>query len=137
MTHFTNSIILTITLCLAVVGCGKKSQAPSSNASSADTASVTASPAAPPTAVATANPVVVRNVNQSLTEVDAALKAKAYDRAVQALLAVQQQALSEQQAQEAANRMRGLQANLAAAVAAGDANAKAAAERLRQAHMVH
>jgi hypothetical protein len=135
MTHCTKHIILMATVFLAVVGCGKKSLTPSTNASPADTTSATASTPSPAAAV---NLVVVQNVNQSFSEVDAALKAKAYDKAVQTLLAVQQQrALSEQQAQEVVNRMRGLQANLAAAVAAGDPNAKAAADRLRQAHMVH
>jgi hypothetical protein len=39
-------------------------------------------------------------VNQAFAETDAALKAKAYDKAVQSLLAVQQQkALTAQQAQ--------------------------------------
>ena len=123
------------TFFLAVVGCGKKPLTPSTNASPADTTSATAST---PSTAAAVNPVVMQNMNQSFSEVDAALKAKAYDKAVQTLLAVQQQqALSEQQAQEVVNRMRGLQANLAAAVAAGDPNAKTAAERLRQAHMVH
>jgi hypothetical protein len=135
MTHCTKNLILIMTAFLAVVSCGKKPPAASTYTTPAGTTAATASV---PTPAAAGNPIEVQNVNQSLNEVDAALKAKAYDKAVQTLLAVQQKAaLSEQQSQEAANRMRGLQANLAAAIAAGDPNAKAAAERLRQAHMVH
>ncbi len=79
--------------------------------------------------------VVVTDANQGLAETDAALKAKAYEKAVATLLAVQQQkALTAQQAMEAQNKMRSLQANLAAAVAAGDPNAIAAVRLLRQNH---
>ena len=133
MIHPAKKITLLLALIVAVAGCGKK---PAATAPTADTNATTAT-AAPAPAPAAAAPVVVQNVNQSFTEVDAAVRAKAYDKAVQTLIAVQQQrALTEQQAQQAASRMRSLQADLAAAVAAGDPSARAAAERLRQLHRV-
>jgi uncharacterized lipoprotein YajG len=133
MNHTAKISIVLLAMIAALAGCGKKPQTQTAITPPAD-APVAATPTPAPTASAT--PPVVQNVNQSFTEVDAALKAKSYDKAVVTLLAVQrQQALSAEQAEEALNRMRGLQANLAAAVAAGDPNAKAAADRLRQAHL--
>lgn len=73
------------------------------------------------------------DVKQSLADVDAALKAKAYVKAVQTMLAIRQQAqLTDQEAQEAHNRMVEIQSSLASSIANGDPNAKAAAEILRQ-----
>lgn len=135
MIYYAKKTIFILAVIAAATGCGKKQEKPAASTPPPDMATA-AVPA--PASSAGAAPMVVQNVNQSFTEVDAALKAKSYDRAVQTLLAVQrQQALSAEQAQEARNRMLGLQANLAAAVAAGDPDAKAAAERLRQSHMVH
>ena len=123
--------ICAVLVVVTAAGCSKKTE---TSGAIAPTTSATATTA--PGVAAT--PVVVQNVDQSLTEVDAALKARAYEQAVRTLLAVQQQkALSEQQAQAAANRMRGLQANLAAAIAAGDPSAKAAGALLHQANMHH
>jgi uncharacterized lipoprotein YajG len=103
--------------------------------------------AVPPPAATAATPVantpapVIKastDAKQSFAEADAALKQKAYDTAAQAILAAQMQKnLTDQQAQEARNRMIGLQQSLAAAVAAGDQRAIAAANMIRQAHMVH
>lgn len=127
-----------VTLVLAVVaiaaGCGKKTEKPAAVAPTPDaTAATQPAPAATPNAALPA--VVVTDANQGLAETDAALKAKAYEKAVATLLAVQEQkTLTAQQAQEAANKMRALQGNLAAAVAAGDPNAIAAVRMLRQNH---
>jgi hypothetical protein len=113
---------------LVSAGCKK-----SETASAPTPAPEATAPAAAP-AVAAA-PVVVHDVNQSFTEVDSALRTRNYDTAVRTLLAVQQkQGLTPEQVQEAANRMKGLQANLAAAVAAGDPSARAAADALRRSH---
>ena len=131
MTYYAKKTILMLAVIAFAAGCGKKSENTATVAPPVD--AVTAPATAPSVA---APPVVVQNVDQSLAQVDAALKARAYEQAVRTLLAVQQQkALSEQQALEAANRMRGLQANLAAAIAAGDPAAKAAGALLHQANM--
>lgn len=125
---------LALAVLLAIVGCSKKKEPvaatpPPETAPTAATATTTPAPAA--------KPFVATDANQAFAEADAALKAKAYDRAAQAMLAAQaQKNLSDQQAQELQRRMTGLQANLANAIAAGDANAKAAADAIRQAHMV-
>jgi len=127
-----------VTLVLAVVaiaaGCGKKTEKPTAVAPTPDaTAAAQPVPATTPGAAQPA--VVVTDVNQGLAETDAALKAKAYEKAVATLLAVQQQkALTAQQAMAAQNKMRSMQADLAAAVAAGDPNAIAAVKMLRQNH---
>lgn len=60
------------------------------------------------------------------------MKARQYDQAVEALAALQQQRLTEQQAAVVAAQMRQLQSDLAAGVANGDPRAKAAADRLRR-----
>ncbi|MEY4916516.1 MAG: hypothetical protein RL616_429 [Verrucomicrobiota bacterium] len=122
-----------LVVCLAFVGCSKKeTPAP------APAAPVVEAPAAP-----VANPAAIPNsptpmdVRQAFAEADAAMKAKAYERAVQAMLAVQKQKqLTESEAQQARLRMISLQSSLATAVANGDPAAKAAADRLRRASMV-
>ncbi len=124
---------LMLAVLVLAAGCGKKKEA-SAPVAPVETSAET--PAAVPAGTPQANSTV--EVNQSLADADAAIKAKAYDKAVQALLAVQnQKQLSEQQAAEARNRMIGLQASLAQAVANGDPNAKAAADMLRAAHTAH
>jgi hypothetical protein len=122
---------LAMALLVAAAGCGSKDEKPASVAPPEAPAAVAPAPAA------AAPAAVVTDVNKSFAQADAALKARNYDQAVQALLAAQRQRqLTDQQAMEARNRMLALQANLASAVASGDANAKAAAERIRQANMV-
>lgn len=124
---------LMMAVLVLAAGCGKKKEA-SAPVVPVETSAET--PTVVPASTPQANSTV--EVNQSLADADAAIKAKAYDKAVQALLAVQnQKQLSEQQAAEARNRMIGLQASLAQAVANGDPNAKAAADMLRAAHMAH
>jgi hypothetical protein len=69
-----------------------------------------------------------------LNEGNAALKAKDYEKAVDAALAAQQQKiLTQQQSEALRNQMVQLQQDLVNAIAAGDAKAKAASQRLRQA----
>jgi len=76
------------------------------------------------------------DIRKSLAAVDTAMKNRAYVIAVQEMLAVQQQKqMTDQEAQEAHNRMVGLQSSLATSIANGDANARAAAELLRQSVM--
>lgn len=71
-----------------------------------------------------------------LKEAQAAQQSRDYEKAAQALVALQQQQrLSEAQAAAYANQMRLFQRDLAGAVASGDPRAKAAADRLRQASM--
>jgi hypothetical protein len=72
---------------------------------------------------------------ERLRQAELAAKQRDYEKAVEAMLAIQQQQriLSEQQAQMYYQRMQQLQADLASAIAAGDPRARAAAERLRQA----
>jgi len=59
------------------------------------------------------------------------MKAKNYEKAVESALALQQQKLTEEQAQAARNQMVRLQQQLVGA--GNDPKAKAAADRLRQA----
>ncbi|MBW8863894.1 MAG: hypothetical protein JF609_03035 [Verrucomicrobia bacterium] len=124
----------------AITGCSKKAEPPAAVvAPAADTTPATApAPAAPARATATSPIAPSTDLKKSYAEMDAALKAKAYEKAVQAMLAVQQQRqLTEQQAAEARAQMVGLQQNLAAAIASGDPNARAAADLLRRSAMAH
>lgn len=134
--NFKIHCTLTAALALLVfVGCSKKKDQAVATLPPPDAAPSASTTTAPS---ATAKPFAATDANQAFAEADAALKARAYDRAAQALLAAQaQKNISDQQAQELQRRMIGLQANLANAIAAGDANAKAAADVIRQAHMVH
>ena len=125
--------IIAIATLVAMSGCSKKEK-------------TTTAPLTPPVEPATATPAIPTTANSSVpvdpsklfADADAALKANAYDRAAQALIAAQaQKTLTEQQAIEAQNRMIGLQRSLADGVARGDASAIAAANIIRQAHMVH
>jgi hypothetical protein len=83
---------------------------------------------------ATAAPVAPTPVapDARLAESQAAMKARDYEKAAAALVAMQRARLNEQQAAAAAAQMRQLQRSLADAVASGDPSAIAAANRLRQ-----
>jgi hypothetical protein len=129
--------------CLLVVivmtGCSKKepeSSAPTANPDNAAApagAATTADPGLPAGAGAVSPPIPAETT-KSLTAVDAALKAKDYDRAAETILALQRQKqLTDEQARAAQAQMVRLQGALVSAVASGDPNAKAAADRLRQA----
>ncbi len=112
-------------LVLIIASCGKKEDtaapAPSTPASSAS---------APAENNAQSGGAVI-DAKPVLAKIDTAYKAKQYDEAADALLALQRQKLSEQQALEARNRMIQFQRDLAGAVASGDPKAKAAADKLR------
>jgi hypothetical protein len=128
--------LLVFLAAVAATGCSKKEEKTAAPAPDNTAATAAATPAPAPATRAVAVPVIT-DIKQSFAQVDAALKAKAYDKAVQNLLAIQQQKqLTEEQAQQARSQMVGLQQNLAAAVAAGDPSAKAAAELLRRSAMV-
>lgn len=119
--------LLTAMLLLAVSGCGKKEEA-------APAVPVAATSEATPTAAtATAAPAQTAVVPDArLAESQTAINTRNYEKAAEALVALQHAKLNEQQAAAAAAQMRQLQGNLAAAVASGDPRAKAAADLLRQ-----
>ncbi len=129
-------------VCLAAVwmaGCSKGQQqktefpaAPPPGATPAASApTANASPAAAP-----AQPVL--DNKKTYDDAEAAMKARDYDRAVAAALALQQQKqLTDAQAQAARNQMVRLQQQIAGAAAGGDPRAKAAADRLRAAAAHH
>jgi hypothetical protein len=115
---------------LLLAGCGKKEAA----APSPGPDQTAVQPAQPEAA---ATPAPAAAPDSRLTESQTALAARDYDRAAEALIALQRTQLNEQQAAAAAAQMRQLQSSLAGAVAGGDPKAIAAAQRLRQASMVH
>ncbi len=122
---------LALTLLLAVSSCGKKeASAPAPDPVAAAPATAAPAGAAP---VAPTQTAVLPDAR--LAESQAALKARDYDKAAAALIAVQRAKLNDQQAAAAAAQMRQLQSSLAEAVASGDPRAKAAADRLRQSAM--
>jgi hypothetical protein len=106
-------------------------------------------PATPPSAMPSTPAAVTANApgagpaaNQSPTvdgqkayaDAEAAMKARDYQKAVEAALALQQQKqLTDAQAAAARNQMVRLQQQVAVGVASGDPKAKAAADRLRAA----
>lgn len=134
--HWKTFLLLLITLAV-VTNCSKKAAkptvaAPAMELETNNPAAAATTTAAPPSVIPAST-----DINQSFADADAAIRAKEYEKAVQNLLAVQnQRQLTEQQSLEARNRMVGLQRNLAAAIADGDPNAKAAAELLRRSAMV-
>jgi len=138
MIQLVKTILSILIAASAITGCSKKAEQPAAAVTpSADTTTAPAPAPTAPTARAAAIPVST-DVKKSFAEMDAALRVKAYEKAVQTMLAVQQQRnLTEQQAAEAHAQMVGLQQNLAAAVASGDPSAKAAADMLRRSAMAH
>ena len=125
---------LSLLLAATLAGCGKKEPAPPAASAPADSGSA-AQPAASAAAPAASAPIPAASADTTaaLAASDAALKAREYDRAAVAILAVQRQKqLTEQQAQAAHNQMVRLQGDLANAIASGDPKAKAAAEILRR-----
>ncbi len=118
--------------CVAVclTGCNKRQESetappPSTAPQSAPRHSAPALGAQPTPGVAPA---------AQLTQAETAIKARDYDRAMDAMAALQaqyrQQALNAQQEQAYWSQMRTLQSQLASAVASGDPRAQAAAKRL-------
>ena len=129
ITKLSASLQLACVLAIAALFTGCKKQAESqSPPPPAPDAAQPAAPAQPAAAPA------VQNVapDAKLTEAQTAMKAHDYEKAVDALLAVQRQRqLSEQQAALYQSQMRALQRDLAGALARGDPAAKAAADKLR------
>lgn len=114
--------------CMLFAGCGKKSDdaaAPPETPVTAQTVDQAAAPAAP----ASASDVAP---DAQLATVQTAIKARDYEQAATALIALQQARLNAQQAEAVAQQMRQFQKGLAQALANGDPRAKAAADRLRQ-----
>ena len=117
-----------------LASCSKKEEAPPPVAGPEPAAASPAAPIAPSAGAnqGQVNTASTANPSAALSEADAALKAREYERAVQAMLLVQQANLNEQQAAAARNQMTRLQNDLATAVARGDPRAKAAADLLRR-----
>ena len=137
-------IAWTIVLCVTVgtlAGCSKREEelpaAPVTEVSPPPDQPQAAAPPVP-TGPTAADLAAQQAAMERLRQAEMAARQKEYEKAVEAMLAIQQQQriLSEQQAQLYYERMRQLQADLAAGIAAGDPRAKAAAERLRRAATV-
>jgi hypothetical protein len=130
ITKLSASLPLACLLAISALftGCQKQAESQAPPPPAPDAAAQPAAPAQPAAAPA------VRNVapDANLTEAQTAMKAHDYEKAVDALLAVQRQRqLSEQQAALYQSQMRTLQRDLAGALARGDPAAKAAADKLR------
>lgn len=128
----TNLIPLAVVLsAVAFCGCGKKEEVAPTPAPAAQ------APAEAPAPVATAAaaPRAAALPDTRLTESQNALKAREYEKAADALLALRRTQLNEQQAAAAAAQMRQLQGSLAQAIANGDPRARAIADRLAQSAM--
>lgn len=124
---FRISSVLPLAVTL-ITGCGDKKAADQSTPPKVE--AVPSSPSA--VSFQTVAPAV------ALTEVETALKTHDYDKATDALLALQaQKGLSDQQAAAVQSQMRRLQSDLADAMAHGDARAKAVADKLRRASLAH
>ena len=124
-----HSSALLITL---LAGCGKKEA--EVQASAAENATPVAQQIQQIQPAATPSPATL---DARLVESQAALKAREYDRAAAALVALRATRMNEQQAAAAAAQMNQLQRSLADGVARGDPQAIAAANRLRRASTPH
>jgi hypothetical protein len=129
---FHRIAVLTFCTTAVLVGCSKKQgTAPDSttDAAAAQSAAIANLPPAAQAEAAANQAAAAKMVN----EANAALKARDYEKAVEAALAAQQQKfLTDQQSAAIRNQMIQLQQDLTTAIANGDAKAKAAAERLRR-----
>jgi len=130
--------ILFFLLALATVTGCKKSQptetAPQNSSAPAPStpapANTTASPNQPATPQAQAASTV--DTTKAFTDVNAALKARDYQKATDNIMAIQRLPnLTDQQAAAVRGQMVELQKAVAAGLANGDPNAKAAADQLR------
>jgi len=127
-------------LCAALLGvalaqgCSHKSEdQPASSAGAANPS--TAPTATPAQSAANDQPresIPAGNAQGALAESEAAIRAKEYEKAAQAMIAMQQAKLNEQQAQAVRSQMIQLQKDLASAISQGDPKAKAAADLLRR-----
>jgi hypothetical protein len=137
MNHMKLLLLSFLALTVAI-GC-KKAQ-PTETAPAPENAST---PAPPPPANGNSLPLANQptpsqapavptvDTTKAFSDVNAALKARDYQKATETLLAIQQKALTEQQAAAARAQMVQLQGAVASGVASGDPNAKAAADQLR------
>lgn len=126
------ALVLAVCIAAAVVGCSKKKDAPQGSAPDTGVSAKAAAATQSAPAAQVAAPASTTDATKILNEANAALKAKDYEKAVEATLAAQRQrALTEQQMAAMHNQMLQLQRDLASAIASGDAKAKAAAELLR------
>jgi hypothetical protein len=139
----TGTVVLAITA--FAFGCSKKQTAVSS--STPDPTPAAATPPSDPAATASTEPApqaptgpvldtaqMEGEAKRAMAEADAALRQKEYEKAVRAMLAIQQAQLNAQQAAAAHQQMIALQRNLANAIASGDPNAIAAGQILRAGH---
>jgi len=124
-------------LMLGSVGCKKKEQAVIPPAPVEQPAAQAAAPESSAPAPQVVEPPPSTDANQALTAAQSALKTRDYDKAAATLLFAQQQQLNQQQAEAVRAQMVQLQKDLVNAIGSGDANAKAAADRLRAAHSAH
>ena len=121
-------------ICVAVLavaasgGCKKKSPQASTPLDSTATAAQNPNPGGQAQTDAAA-PVFTAS---SIPQVQAAIKAKDYDKAAAMLITLQRAPMNGEQSMAVLNQMRQFQKDVAMGVASGDANAKAAAARLRQ-----
>jgi hypothetical protein len=97
------------------------------------TAGNSTAPASQPNPQATAAPPV--DTTKAFADMNAALKTRDYQKATDTLLVLQRKQLTDQQAIAVRGQMVQLQGAVAAGVAGGDPNAKAAADRLRASAM--
>jgi len=132
----------TILLCLMTItiaaGCKKAQPSESApgpapeNASTAPTTPATGNSSAPANQPAQAQAAPTIDATKAFADVNTALKARDYQKATETLLALQRQKqLTDQQSMAVRGQMVQLQSAVAAGVASGDPNAKAAADRLR------
>jgi hypothetical protein len=126
---------LVVVLCALTTGCSKKSDAP------AATAPVTtdATPAPADASQPASPPANLSSVNGQIAEANAALQAKDYVRAAEALTITPQSPGPQTSEQVIAfNKLKGaVQSQMIAAAAAGDPQAKAALDKLRLDAMYH
>jgi hypothetical protein len=124
--------MLSLVFTAIAVGCSKKQEATAPPAE----ISVVA-PAATTPARATQSTAAPQEVSRAIAESQAALKANEYEKAAQAMLAIQRAQLTEKEATAARQQMISLQSAVTAGLGAGDPRAKAAADLLRRASSVH
>ena len=125
-------LALAVMAVLSLSGCKKKEASVQSTPEAAPAAPAAVS--APSSAPAPAR----RTVTEAMTQSDQALKARDYEKAMDALLQAQfaGQIKTEAESWEYNRRMTALQAELSKAAASGDARAKAAIDMLRRSHSV-
>jgi hypothetical protein len=125
-------LLLSLLALTAAIGC--KKAAPTESAPAPENASSPApapngQPANQAPAQAQAAPTV--DTTRAFADMNTALKAKDYQKAADTLLFLQRKPLTDQQAIAVHGQMVQLQGAVAAGVASGDPNAKAAADKLR------